>query len=442
MAQIARMEGMKWHKNVNPEEIKDEMAQIAKFCGCDLRRIMNEMQLYGLGQSHSTSSSILDSPSIPCSDPMNIIDIEYPMIEGISPSTVKAHDYTVITIIGKHFSAGGEVEVVIGNQSCPFTRMMDENTILAVVPPCQIPDNVDGFGMKKYKTLYEESLATRYASIRLSIRRPNSLLLRSDAANTTAGSSDENTTSKHLIEYVFQDADDRNFLCDSPKVSNEINPKDLLEKASKKYKISSGQTNTCSTPIVSCTPIVQNTTGLDQMVQISKHFEMASDFALQKDANEYLSLPQLAGAVGGSDDYISNDASTSDICGWSSTNSFKGSYDTFVTMPTSRRDRLLISKQYNYPHFFSLSNTEAIIAAADDDDNNHDIIFDGPRSSHEETYVPSQRLETVPNDLFNFKKYHDRNSAFADVGVQRWEMENSWANISLMVDPFFTDTRL
>lgn len=438
ICQIARMEGMSWQPGVNRDKLKDSMAQIAKYCGCDIRRIMNEMQLYGLGHSRSVKSDILLPLSLSSCTPENVINIAYPQIESISPDVVRSHTYSVITVRGKNFSPNASVEIIIGNQRCPATKTMNSSTILAVVPPCQIPEHVNAFGY--LQTNLNESMCTRYASVRMCTKQRNGCTLRSDSAASIASSNNnEDFTTKLLLEYSFPDPDDMEDLI----VHNEIDPKALLENAVRDFKDAMGtEQSIAHPPIVSCTPMSQNRNSQDQMTELSKHFEIMSDCCLQRDVNAHLSLPPIAGAMCGFE--VTNDMSSVELGGWGGPDSCKGSFDTFVTVPTSRRDRLLISKQCNLAEGFSSFNADPVLASFDDDEDK-DIIFSGPRSPDEESYVPIQncnRSTMLPNDIFEVKKYDNVYSRAADVGILEREQRGYWDTATQIAEPFFDETRL
>jgi len=58
MCQIAKMENMAWQKDCKDKSvIKDGLSTVARLCNCDMRKIMNEMQLYNKGNECTFSKA-------------------------------------------------------------------------------------------------------------------------------------------------------------------------------------------------------------------------------------------------------------------------------------------------------------------------------------------------------------------------------------------------
>lgn len=443
MVQICKMEGMRWQPGLDQNQRKHELAQIAKYCGCDVRRIMNEMQLYGLGHTRSPNSGTLTQPSLSHCVVNNIIDVSYPQIDSIFPDTVKSYSYSVITIEGKHFDPDSSVQIMVGDQICPVSKTMNSSTILVVVPPCQIPGHVDKFGYVKDNAT--ESLSTRYATVQMSTTIGNGYIVRSDSVASIARSRNQNDFGMNIfLQYSFPDPDDM----EDTVVEKEIDPAVLLEDATNAFENAmTAEEDTkmnSHSPVVSCTPISQSKNDGDQIAEISKHFEILSDCYLQRDVNESLSLPPLAGAMCELENTGIAEPSPVELGGWGGPEAFRGSYDSFVTAPKSRRDRLLISKQSIMAEGFSSFSSESV-PTSNDDDEDEDIEFYRARSANEESYIPLQncnRSGLLPDEIFDVKKYDDNYSRAAEVGILDHEGRAYWDSVTETVDPLFDQSRL
>lgn len=140
------------------ETIVQAFASVAEQCGCDLRRIKQELQLF-----LCTKQSANDAAANNCNgNPTPCVAQAEPhheakksdkavYIESITPKAVASNDRTLITIKGKNFSKFCDepsISVFAGGQECYGARLVDEGTILAVVQPCLRPHGVDEFGMR------------------------------------------------------------------------------------------------------------------------------------------------------------------------------------------------------------------------------------------------------------------------------------------------------
>ncbi len=57
LAEVAKSEGMRFSKNLDVGETSRRLNLIAEVCQCDLRKILNEMQLFHFAKSKQSSSS-------------------------------------------------------------------------------------------------------------------------------------------------------------------------------------------------------------------------------------------------------------------------------------------------------------------------------------------------------------------------------------------------
>lgn len=138
MEEVAKAEGI-----LLKEEGKDHLSFVAEYFQCDVRRILNEMQLYS-SMTHSACSSNRGIDIIPRSFrakeiPDNDIEDERPMIHSIDPIKIPRECHSLITIKGTHFH---HATLYLGGEICPHFSVVNDSTILAVCPPLNIPDGV------------------------------------------------------------------------------------------------------------------------------------------------------------------------------------------------------------------------------------------------------------------------------------------------------------
>ena len=442
ITQIKRAEEMQWNSE-HRDEIKPVLAAISKYCGCDLRKIMNEMQLFALGKSRSSRrSSILHKPPVISG---SIVNFKYPQVCSVSPRTVPSGSYSLVTIKGKHFTEDGEVEVIVGNQVAP-SILVGEDTILAIIPPCQIPKNVNALGHIKH-TLYEESLCTRYASIKVSIKRSNGLVLASNMATAICRTEDGSIPLQTSVEYSFPhegDFDDEN---DNGKLITigETEALVMLQEAEEEYVIKASDSILSSnSTVVSCSDMsIQGDTSLDQMVKLSRSLESMSDMIFLSDAGGNLALPSMSGALRDFGTGLNDEVSS--VCGWEDPSLCRGASNAYMTIPTSRRDRWLLSQECHLSmeyKFHSDSNNGT--TTTEEEDNDDDGMFSF-KSTEEETYLPFASFTQsfiLPSQLVEAKRFDTLMTAAAHVGVLGHDIDANRGITSHVVAPLMSHTRL
>ena len=211
------------------ESRRNGLAAIAEICNCDLRRMMHELQLF------STASSMLKG----CRSPKQTRVLEVgnkknptttttdvgqmlPRIESIQPATIPATKYSVVTIKGENFSTLAKdshgssdgngcsvLEVLVGGQMCPKVRIVDQNTLLVLCPPCLIPESVDP-GTCRYHDSHRKSLTTRFAPVEVrSVKRLGCVYVAGRAVRDKEASTGSRVSSsmQATITYDFDDCD-------------------------------------------------------------------------------------------------------------------------------------------------------------------------------------------------------------------------------------------
>jgi hypothetical protein len=151
MAHVAKLQDMHFIHNLTPDEISVRLALIAEVCHCDMRKVLNEMQLFhfadsrrqpsmtkydihnfGLWPTPTTTTMEFSFPSCRVED--------RPLILEIEPKIIPRGKHTLITITGKNFSS--TATLVIGRKLCSNYRIISPTEIIAICPPCMLPTGV------------------------------------------------------------------------------------------------------------------------------------------------------------------------------------------------------------------------------------------------------------------------------------------------------------
>jgi len=165
VCQIAKQEGLTWIKNtVNQGDLlKNRLAEFSKMCHCDLRKIINELQLFTISlntvtalrrseivvpemesNKDKTSKSVIENLSL---------KVNYPFIESVSPKTVSSMDSTMVTITGRNFLSfhlsDYSVQILLGGRCLSDVHVLDDRTITGVVPTLGLLTSLESIDVKK-----------------------------------------------------------------------------------------------------------------------------------------------------------------------------------------------------------------------------------------------------------------------------------------------------
>lgn len=151
MAHVAKLQGMRFIHDLAPDEISMRLTLIAEVCHCDMRKILNEMQLFHFADSRrQPSMTKIDIHSFglwPTTtttttefSPPSCIVQDRPLILEIEPKIIPRGKHTLITITGKNFSSAAALS--IGGKVCINYRIISPTEIIAICPPCVIPTGV------------------------------------------------------------------------------------------------------------------------------------------------------------------------------------------------------------------------------------------------------------------------------------------------------------
>lgn len=160
------------------------MSLIAETFECDLRKILNEMQLFRHKTTQSEHSAIQQAyltPSELDTTSTSAISENFPDIFDMKPRIVPRDRHTVLEISGKNLF---QSELFIGGKLCKHFAVVSDSKIIAVCPPCCFPNGVTS------DATYEDNqdlvcLSSKFAEVVLRKRcRKSGLVLDSSRSCT------------------------------------------------------------------------------------------------------------------------------------------------------------------------------------------------------------------------------------------------------------------
>jgi len=221
MAQVSKSEGMSFN-DISLEEKLKRLSLIAEVCHCDMRKILNTMQLFAKSQASSNNAKVDMNnfglqPNANCSSNMSYVVIEEdrPLVSNVEPKLVPRDKHTLITITGKGFSSTSfpaqssemvePANVFIGGKECSHFRVVSDTHIIAVCPPCVIPRGVSKdirYEIEGSKNI--DCLTCKFAEIVVYKKSSNGLLLDSNSHLGAFGTKSNSWN----VEYDIQLRDD------------------------------------------------------------------------------------------------------------------------------------------------------------------------------------------------------------------------------------------
>mmetsp|Transcript_11779 Transcript_11779/g.25072 ORF Transcript_11779/g.25072 Transcript_11779/m.25072 type:complete len:1591 (-) Transcript_11779:61-4833(-) len=225
MARVSQSEGMVFREDLDLEEKSKRLSLIAEACQCDIRKILNEMHLFSRSNVGSSRDVVdmdnfgLKPNSVDSSNPSKSVILEdRPTILSVEPKLVPKDRHTLITIIGKNFSNAvfpsqqsqsvKPTNLIIGGQQCRHFHVVDDSKIVAVCPPCVLPEGVLGDAIYEYKKGID-CLSCKVSEVVVRKTCSNGLVLDS---SSRIGFDIKDHTSESLcwnIEYDFPLRDDK-----------------------------------------------------------------------------------------------------------------------------------------------------------------------------------------------------------------------------------------
>jgi len=410
MQEIAAKEGMSYNTK-DSASIMSGLMSIAKLCHCDLRRIYNSLELFSRG---SVKEDTFLHFTVPSKKEQSRSDNTYrnPKICSVSPKIVSSIKHTVIKIQGENFircfrSNGKDsttnhmtkFKVMVGNQICVATRILDDETILAVCPPCHLPSGVDISG--RHVDTFEECLTCRYAPVVIQMNIPNGMIMRSDAPAYNIRSSDGSKRNLPYVTYNFPEESGDEELSLDEEDGSVI---EALDKAVAAYKnLTKEPTDDKAQCLFSheSLPCAKMYEDLDQMHRVMQNAELASDAALLEDLNHAMSIPELSGPVRGFGFDLIGDANLLGseakahqtienvlLNDWNDSSFFFGTSNAYMTRPMSQRDRFLASETNEISDMMESLQSELISPNSLDAHDNHKTSIDIGNKDGSETDVP------------------------------------------------------
>eukprot|EP00579_Thalassiosira_antarctica_P012025 CAMPEP_0201922538 /NCGR_PEP_ID=MMETSP0903-20130614/10548_1 /ASSEMBLY_ACC=CAM_ASM_000552 /TAXON_ID=420261 /ORGANISM="Thalassiosira antarctica, Strain CCMP982" /LENGTH=1589 /DNA_ID=CAMNT_0048459697 /DNA_START=141 /DNA_END=4910 /DNA_ORIENTATION=+ len=203
MAQVSQSEGMLFQEDVVLEEKLKRLSLVAEVCQCDIRKIMNKMQLFHFAESRrscrsSGSNARIDMdnfgllPNNPSPSNGVVLVEDRPSILSVEPKLVPRDGHTLITITGTNFSQTAfpsqQCKVVeptnlfIGGEQCRHFRVVSDDTIVAVCPPCVLPKGVsEGAICEDELTKNIDCLTCKFVEVVVRKKCSNGLVLDSSS---------------------------------------------------------------------------------------------------------------------------------------------------------------------------------------------------------------------------------------------------------------------
>ena len=160
LCRILKDEGFQRIPGCSEHELFEELVKVAECCNCDLRRILNSLEVV---LSHQQQFPVVNEKEIKtCTKLMTAATVE---ISNVSPKQVSSDEPTLLTIKGRGFKSmtGKQCSVLIGSALSLGSHTVDDNTILAVCPPCSLPNGVNKYG--HFEGTFQECLSCRFKSI-------------------------------------------------------------------------------------------------------------------------------------------------------------------------------------------------------------------------------------------------------------------------------------
>lgn len=220
MAQVSKSEGMSFH-DISLEEKLKRLSLIAEVCQCDMRKILNTMQLFAKSEPSNNTKVDMNNfglqPNANCSSNMSnvVVEDDRPLVSTVEPKLVPRDKHTLITITGKGFSSTTfpaqpsdmfqPTVVFIGGKECTHFRVISDTQIIAVCPPCVIPRGVSkDIRYEEEGSKNIDCLTCKFAEIVVYKKSSNGLLLHSNSHLGAFGTKSNSWN----VEYDIQLRDD------------------------------------------------------------------------------------------------------------------------------------------------------------------------------------------------------------------------------------------
>lgn len=186
MAEVAKAEGMPFYR-ATVEDISKRLELIAEICRCDMRKILNSMQLFRHAKPRKCSSKgpndVNISELLPTmqGSTLSTVVADRPLIRSVEPRLVFKDKHTLITISGENFTSTS-TNLLIDGRLCNHFRIISDSKIIAACPPCVIPDGVTEEAI--YEDEFSKSidcLSCKFIDVAVTKKCSNGLILHSNS---------------------------------------------------------------------------------------------------------------------------------------------------------------------------------------------------------------------------------------------------------------------
>jgi len=172
---VAESEGFRLR---NADDGSCAFATVAETFQCDLRRIINEMQLFKYDGKRLTPKKIVDVSPLANPNPPSFCSQERPVIFELKPKIVSRDRNSVFQILGKNFANAKSLELFVGEKFFCHYRVLSSEEILAVCPPCSFPEGVTNTA--KYENSMISCLSHKFPAVFIRKSCTNGLVLDSN----------------------------------------------------------------------------------------------------------------------------------------------------------------------------------------------------------------------------------------------------------------------
>lgn len=138
LLQVCRQEGIPMRPELDQKEIKSRLCHVAEICGCDIRRMLNELQSF----LHPVPEKLVPIERGPSPTTVSNLEwsasMELPRLDSLNPSKVSTTKHSIVAIHGKNFNSlrcfKGEWNVLLGDKRCK-SHLVDDEHLLILCPP-------------------------------------------------------------------------------------------------------------------------------------------------------------------------------------------------------------------------------------------------------------------------------------------------------------------
>mmetsp|Transcript_2643 Transcript_2643/g.3910 ORF Transcript_2643/g.3910 Transcript_2643/m.3910 type:complete len:1285 (-) Transcript_2643:73-3927(-) len=425
--QVLKSEGMKRREDVCSHKTKACLSAFAELCRCDMRRIINELQLFtcvnlqveGIIQSFENPSDLGSFKALKdtCMPPVRV--------KNIIPSIVPADELTILRLEVENFNSLDEkLLVYVGDQRCPAAKVVNETTILVVCPPCKFAEAV---GVENHQS--KDCFSLRYPLVRIISAKQSVSLSRGACikSRTLFDGSKLSKLSHCSIEYSLP------FSNDKLELQKDISDCRSLKKKAEKLICAASDIGSTTRNVSNCTQMLgskkTNKDEFEQLLALVKSYQLESDLNSIEESTQCYGQPFLAGSSRGFGSVLldgldmcysssSNKSSRSDVRppgtehivmnGWNDYGCFFGNSDVYMTNPdrSERRElSYLACSKRNFFHEGSSDADKSSFESEDEDDLSRNCFNFQPE---EDAFIsrPSS-IASLPDFLRRFgSDYH------------------------------------